>query len=200
MSDLRPEAVTRLATHLQRLPGIGPRTARILVEHLLVIDGVEVDALAQALAGLREAVRHCSQCFLLTEDDPCPVCSDPGRDHTVILVVEAPTTAWAVEATHQFGGVFHALLGHLSPLHGVGPEDLTIDALVERVRSSDVKEVILATDPTVEGETTAMYIARRLRDCSVQISRPASGIPVGGELAAVDRLTLAMALESRREV
>jgi len=145
-------------------------------------------------------IRHCSQCFLLTENDPCLICSDESRDHGVILVIEAPTTAWAVEATHQFNGVFHALLGHLSPLHGVGPEDLTIDALIERVRSGEVHEVILATDPTVEGETTALYIARRLKDLPVQISRPASGIPVGGELAAVDRLTLAMALESRREV
>ena len=199
MPDLKPEAVTRLAGYLERLPGVGPRTARALVEHLLVVDEGEVDALAQALADLRGAVCHCSQCFLLTENDPCPVCSDPGRDHDIILVIEEPTTAWVVEATHQFSGVFHALLGHLSPLHGVGPEDLTINALIERVRSSDVKEVILATDPTVEGETTALYIARRLQGLSVQISRPASGIPVGGELAAVDRLTLAMALESRRE-
>lgn len=200
MLDLRPEAVTRLATHLERLPGVGPRTARALVEHLLIVEEAEVEALAQALADLRGSVCHCSRCFLLTADDPCPVCSDPGRDRGVILVVEEPTTAWAVEATHQFNGVFHALLGHLSPLHGVGPEDLTIDALVDRVRSDEVREVILATDPTVEGETTALYIARRLKDFPVQISRPASGIPVGGELAAVDRLTLAMALESRREV
>ncbi len=200
MPDLRPEAVTRLASHLERLPGVGPRTARVLVEHLLVADESEVDALAQALADLRGAVCHCSRCFLLTESDPCPVCSDPGRDQGVILVIEEPTTAWAVEATHQFNGVFHALLGHLSPLHGVGPEDLTIDALIDRVRSDEVHEVILATDPTVEGETTALYIARRLKDFPVQISRPASGIPVGGELAAVDRLTLAMALESRRKV
>ena len=200
MSDLRPEAVTRLASHLERLPGVGPRTARALVEHLLVVDEGEVDALAKALADLRGAVCHCSRCFLLTENDPCPVCSDPGRDQGVILVVEEPTTAWAVEATHQFNGVFHALLRHLSPLHGVGPEDLTIDALIDRVHADDVREVILATDPTVEGETTALYIARRLKDFPVQISRPASGIPVGGELAAVDRLTLAMALESRREV
>ncbi|RLE20569.1 MAG: recombination protein RecR [Acidobacteria bacterium] len=200
MTDLRPEAVSRLASHLERLPGVGTRTARALVEHLLVVDEGEVDGLAQALAQLRGAVRHCSQCFLLTENDPCLICSDESRDHGVILVVEAPTTAWAVEATHQFNGVFHALLGHLSPLHGVGPDDLTIDALIDRVRSDEVHEVILATDPTVEGETTALYIARRLKDLPVQISRPASGIPVGGELAAVDRLTLAMALESRREV
>lgn len=200
MTDLRPEAVSRLASHLERLPGVGTRTARALVEHLLVVDEAEVEGLAQALEGLRGAICHCSQCFLLTENDPCMICSDESRDHGVILVIEAPTTAWAVEATHQFNGVFHALLGHLSPLHGVGPEDLTIDALVDRVRSHDVQEVILATDPTVEGETTALYIARRLKEFPVHISRPASGIPVGGELAAVDRLTLAMALESRREV
>ncbi len=200
MSDLRPEAVLRLISRLERLPGIGPRSARALVEHLLTVDEAEVDALAGALAGLRDGVRHCSRCFLLTEDDPCPVCSDPDRDHGVILVIEEPTTAWAVEATRQFRGVFHALLGHLSPLHGVGPEDLTIGALVERVRSGGVHEVILATDPTVEGETTALFIARRLSEFPIDITRPAAGIPVGGELAAVDRLTLATALETRRKV
>lgn len=200
MADLRPPAVIQLARHLERLPGIGRRTAAALVEHLLTVDADRVEALAVALAGLREAVRHCERCFSLTEHSPCPVCSDPGRDRTRILVVEAPTTVWAVESTGEYRGEYHVLLGHLSPLHGVGPEDLTIEALAARVASDPVEEVILATDPTVEGETTARYIARVLTGRNVTVTRPASGIPVGGELAAVDRLTLAQALQLRRSL
>lgn len=198
--DLRPPAVRALIAHLERLPGVGPRTARVLVEHLLTVEPSEVQGLAEALAGLRNEVRLCSVCSLLTQHDPCPVCSDPGRDRSLLLVVEEPTTAWSVEATREYRGLYHALLGHLSPLHGVGPEDLTIDRLEERCREGEVKEVIVATDPTVEGETTALYIMRRLRPLGVEVSRPASGIPVGGELAAVDQLTLAQALLLRRKV
>jgi recombination protein RecR len=198
--DLRPPTVRNLLQHLERLPGVGPRTAQRLAEHLLTSDPNEIAAFAEILSGLRESVRLCSDCCLLTEDDPCAVCADPGRDRRVILVVEEPTTAWSVEATGEYGGLYHALLGHLSPLHGVGPDDLTITQLEERCRSGDVEEVILATDSTVEGETTALYIARRLRPLGVKVSRPASGIPVGGEVAAVDRVTLAQALQLRRTV
>ena len=198
--DLRPPSVRLLLDHLGRLPGVGPRTAQRLAEHLLTVDPTELEAFAAVLSRLRETVHLCSNCCLLTEDDPCIVCSDPGRDRTLILVVEEPTTAWAVEATGEYQGLYHALLGHLSPLHGVGPEDLTIDHLVERCRPGDVSEVILATDPTVEGETTALFIARRLQPLGVTVSRPASGIPVGGEVASVDRVTLSQALQLRRLV
>jgi len=198
--ELRPRAVRRLLEQLERLPGIGPRTARALVEHLLTVDAGEVAELAESLAALRREVRLCEQCFLLTEEERCPVCLDPGRDRSTILVVEEPTTAWAVEATREYRGLYHALLGHLSPLHGVGPEDLTIDRLEERCRGGEVREVILATNPTVEGETTALYIVRRLQPLGLTVSRPASGIPVGGELSAVDQLTLAQALQLRRKV
>jgi recombination protein RecR len=198
--DLRPPTVRVLLQHLERLPGVGPRTAQRLAEHLLTVDPGDLQAFAHVLGRLREAVALCSSCSLLTETDPCVVCSDPGRDHRVILVVEEPTTAWAVEATGEFRGLYHALLGHLSPLHGVGPEDLTIDRLEERCRGSAVGEVILATDPTVEGETTALYISRRLQPLGVKVSRPASGIPIGGEVASVDRVTLAQALQLRRPV
>jgi len=166
----------------------------------LTADPAEVSALAAALDRLHERVRLCSVCSMLTENDPCPVCSDPDRDRATILVVETPTTVWSVEDTRQYHGLYHVLLGHLSPLHGVGPDDLTIDSLIERCRPPEVTEVILATDPTVEGETTAVYIAKRLADFEVAVSRPASGIPVGGELAAVDQLTLTQALQSRRKV
>jgi len=198
--DLRPPTVRALLQHLERLPGVGPRTAHRLAEHLLTVDPGDLQAFADILGKLRQSVHLCSSCSLLTESDPCVVCSDPGRDQTVILVVEEPTTAWAVEATGEFRGRYHALLGHLSPLHGVGPEDLTIDRLEERCRTAGVEEVILATDPTVEGETTALYISRRLQPLGVRVSRPASGIPVGGEVASVDRVTLAQALQTRRPV
>jgi recombination protein RecR len=198
--ELRPLAVRVLLERLQRLPGVGPRTARVLVEHLLTVDPVEVEELAAGLASLRSAVRLCSVCSLLTEVDPCPVCSDPGRDRGLLLVVEEPTTAWSVEATHEYRGLYHALLGHLSPLHGVGPEQLTIDRLEQRCRAGGLREVIVATNPTVEGETTALYIVRRLHPLGIAVSRPASGIPVGGELASVDQLTLAQALALRRSI
>ena len=198
--DLRPPTVRSLLQHLERLPGVGPRTAQRLAEHLLTIDANELESFASVLAGLREAVQLCSECCLLTETDPCAVCEDPGRDRGTILVVEEPTTAWAVEATGDYRGLYHALLGHLSPLHGVGPDDLTIARLEERCRAGGVTEVILATDPTVEGETTALFIARRLQPLGVGVSRPASGIPVGGEVAAVDRVTLTQALKLRRKI
>ena len=198
--DLRPTTVRTLLEHLERLPGIGPRTAQRLAEHLLTADPEELESFASTLADLRQSVRLCSSCCLLTEVDPCAVCSDPGRERGQILVVEEPTTAWAVEATGEFKGLYHALLGHLSPLHGVGPDDLSIARLEERCRSGEIDEVILATNPTVEGETTALYIARRLQPLGVEISLPASGIPVGGEVASVDRVTLAQALQLRRRV
>jgi recombination protein RecR len=198
--DLRPAAVRILLEHLGRLPGVGPRTARGLAEHLLTADPAEVSGLAAALDQLHTRVRLCSVCSSLTEDDPCPVCADSDRDRGTILVVETPTTVWSVEDTRQYHGLYHVLLGHLSPLHGVGPDDLTIERLVDRCRGDEVREVILATDPTVEGETTALFISRRLESLEIEVSRPASGIPVGGEIASADVLTLAQALQSRRKV
>jgi len=171
-----------------------------MVEHLLQTAPEEVEDLALSLADLHRKIRHCSQCFLLTEQDVCSICSDASRDRGIILVLESPMTAWAVEETHEFNGLYHALLGHLSPLHGVGPDDLTIGPLLERIERDKPREIILGTNPTVEGETTALYIARRLEGMSLRISRPASGIPVGGELASVDRLTLAQALHRRRDL
>ncbi len=198
--DLTPPTVRELLQRLGRLPGIGPRSARRIAEHLLTVSESEVEALAGLLAGLRDRVHLCSRCFLLTETDPCPVCTDPGRDRSVILVVEEPTTAWSVEATGEYHGLYHALLGRLSPLHGIGPDDLTIEPLLARIREGTVREVILATDPTVEGETTALYVARLLKPLGIAVSRPAAGVPVGGELGSVDRVTLSQALQLRREL
>ena len=198
--ELRPRTVRALLQHLERLPGVGPRTALRLAEHLLTVDPGEVATLAELLTSLRDKVRLCSSCCLLSEDELCAVCADPDRDRSLILVVEEPTTAWAVEATGEYRGLYHALLGHLSPLHGIGPDDLSIDRLEARCRGSEIREVILATDPTVEGETTALYISRRLQPLGIRVSRPASGIPVGGEVATVDRVTLAQALQLRRPI
>jgi recombination protein RecR len=198
--DLRPPHVRTLLGLLQRLPGVGPRTARHLVEHLLTMPTEEVASLAATLASLRSVVRHCSRCSMLTESDPCTVCSDPSRNQAVILVVEEPTAVWSVEGTGEYHGLYHALLGHLSPLRGIGPDDLTIDQLLARVGGGEVREVILATNPTVEGETTALFIARRLQPLGVELTRLASGIPVGGEVAAVDQVTLAQALQLRRRL
>ncbi len=195
--ELRPPAVRELLEQLEQLPGVGPRTATRLVQHLVRAPQPS-RRLAEALAHVADAVRHCSTCFLLTEDDPCPVCRDPRRDRAVICVVEDPLNAWAVEATAEFGGLYHVLGGTLDPLHGIGPDELTIAGLLDRVRSGGVREVILATNPTVEGEATAHYLARALRPLGCAVSRIAFGLPAGGEISYADSVTLTRALAGRR--
>jgi recombination protein RecR len=195
--ELRPPSVRELLDQLEQLPGVGPRTATRLVQYLVRHpDGARL--LAQALSKGAEAVRHCSVCFLLTEDDPCPLCRDESRDRGVICVVEDPLNAWAVEATGEYRGAFHVLGGTLDPLHGVGPEELTVAALLTRVRGGGVREVILATNPTVEGEATAYYLARVLRATGPAVTRIAFGLPAGGEISYADQVTLTRALAGRR--
>jgi recombination protein RecR len=195
--DLKPPTVRALLEELQQLPGVGPRSATRLVQHLLRrADGAQ--RLATALAAAAGRVRHCGTCFLLTEDDPCAVCRDETRDRSVLCVVEDPLNAWAIDATGEFHGVFHVLGGALDPLHGIGPEELTVAVLLRRVREGGIKEVILATNPTVEGEATAHYLARALRPLGVAISRIAFGLPAGGEISYADQVTLARALSGRR--
>lgn len=195
--DLRPVTVRGLIEELEQLPGIGPRTAHRLVEHLVRLPA-SAKRLAAALDTAAEAVRHCGSCFLLSESDPCVVCADEGRDRTVICVVEEPLNAWAVEATGEFRGLYHVLLGALDPLHGIGPEELTAARLVQRVEEGGVREVILATNPTVEGEATAHYVAGILRNRGVSITRIAFGLPAGGEISYADQVTLIRALAGRR--
>jgi recombination protein RecR len=195
--ELRPPAVRELLEQLEQLPGVGPRTATRLVQHMVRAPQPS-RRLAEALAHVADAVRHCSTCFLLTEDDPCPVCRDEGRDRAVICVVEDPLNAWAVEATAEFGGLYHVLGGTLDPLHGIGPDELTIAGLLDRVRAGGVREVILATNPTVEGEATAHYVARALRPLGCGVSRIAFGLPAGGEISYADSVTLTRALAGRR--
>ncbi len=195
--DLRPPTVRALVAELEQLPGVGPRTAQRLVDHLVRLPEAS-RRLAAALVRVADTVRHCQTCFLLSETDPCPVCQDEVRDRGLICVVEDPLNAWAVEATGEFRGVYHVLLGALDPLHGVGPDQLTTPQLVARVAAGGVREVILATNPTVEGEATAHYVAGILRAHAVAVSRIAFGLPAGGEIAYADQVTLQRALAGRR--
>jgi recombination protein RecR len=197
--DLRPPSVRELLQELEQLPGVGPRTAVRLVQHLLQT-GERTQRLAAALERAGGKVRRCTVCYLPSEDETCPACRDEGRDHGVICVVEDALNAWAIEATGEFRGVYHVLLGALDPLHGVGPDELTTAPLFDRVRSGAVSEVILATNPTVEGEATAHYLAQLARQHRVKPSRLTHGVPLGGELEYVDRGTLSHAFGSRSEM
>lgn len=194
--DLRPPSVRALMEELQKLPGVGPRSAVRMAQYLLR-EREEALRLSQTLAQAHERVGFCPTCFLLAEGS-CPVCDDPGRDRTVICVVEEPVNAWAIEATGEFKGLYHVLLGTLDPLRGIGPEELTVAKLVDRVAAGGVQEVILATNLTVEGEATAHFLVQLLRPKGVKTSRIAFGLPAGGEISYADTVTLARALVARR--
>jgi recombination protein RecR len=191
--------VERVIAELSKLPSIGRKTAQRLAFHLLKVAPQEVDALAQALSDLPRKVRYCSNCFHLTEDDPCAICSDAGRDRSRICVVEDPVNVIALDRTGAFKGTYHVLGGALSPLRDIGPEDLRIESLLQRVRQGGVRELILATNPNVEGEATAVYLSRVLAGEEVRITRLAQGLPAGGDLEFTDDLTLLKAFEGRRD-
>ena len=192
--------IARLIGELTKLPGIGPKTAARLTYFLLRQPLEEVKALAQALVALKEQTVLCSKCQNLSEADPCPLCSNPQRDLSLICVVEEPLDILALERTGKFKGLYHVLHGVLSPLDGVGPDNLKIRELVERLKKGRVKEVILATNPNLEGETTALYIHRLLLPLGVRVTRLARGLPVGADLEYADDVTLTQALEGRREI
>jgi len=194
-------AIDDLATELARLPGIGRKTALRLTYYLLRQPPEQSRRLASALVTLGERVRTCSRCFNLTEDEVCSICRDPRRDPTLICVVEQASDIGAIERAGEFRGLYHVLGGRLSPLDGVGPADLTVDALVDRVRPGDaamVREVILATNPSLEGEATALFVQTQLGPTGVAVSRIARGLPVGGDLEYADGVTIAQALSARR--
>jgi len=194
-------ALDELLAALRCLPGVGPKTAQRMALHLLEKNPEGADRLAQAIRDARERVGNCSQCRNLTESDPCRICSDASRNHGQLCVVESPMDVLAVEQSGSYRGQYFVLRGHLSPMDGVGPEDIGVPALLARVQSSgDIQEVILATNPTVEGEATAHYLADRLRECGVDVTRLAQGMPSGGELEFLDGLTLSQAFRSRRQV
>jgi recombination protein RecR len=192
-------AIDDLATELSRLPGIGRKTALRLTYHLLRQSPDQTRRLATALLTLGERVRPCRRCFNLTEDELCSVCRDPRRDPTVVCVVEQASDIGAIERAGEFRGVYHVLGGRLSPLDGVGPDDLTVEALVTRLAETpDVQEVIIATNPSLEGEATALYVQGQIAPRGVAVSRIARGLPVGGDLEYADGVTIAQALSARR--
>lgn len=200
MSQAIPEPVTRLIEALSRLPGVGPKTASRLTYFLLrAPDEVSVK-LAEALQALKSHTRFCSVCFNITVADPCPICSDPRRNHQVIAVVEEPLDVLAIERTGSYDGVYHVLHGAISPVNGIGPDQLRIKELVGRVAQGDALEIIIATNPGLEGDATAMYIQRELAGKGVKVTRLARGLPVGGDLEYVDAVTLTRALQGRSEL
>lgn len=191
-------AIDDLAAELAKLPGIGRKTALRLTYHLLKQPPEQSRRLAHALATLTERVRPCTSCFNLTEEELCSICRDPRRDRTVICAVEQSSDIGAIERAGEFRGVYHVLGGRLSPLDGVGPEDLTVDQLVRRASEGDTREVIIATNPSLEGEATALYLQRQLSALPVTVTRIARGLPVGGDLEYADGVTIAQALAARR--
>jgi len=193
-------AIDDLAAELAKLPGIGRKTALRLTYHLLKQPAMQSRRLADALVTLTERVRPCARCFNLTEGELCSICSDPRRDESVVCVVEEASDISAIERAGEFRGLYHVLGGRLSPLDGVGPEDLTIENLVARVANNDIREVILATNPSLEGEATALYVQRQLASRSVTVTRIARGLPVGGDLEYADGVTIAQALAARRSM
>ena len=192
--------IARLLEELERLPGIGPKSAQRLAYHILRGDSEAAERLADAIVEVKQSIRFCSRCFNFAETDLCDICADPQRDASAICVVEEPRDVVAIERTGEFRGTYHVLQGAISPIDGIGPEQLRVRELVDRVSGGEVTEVILATNPNVEGETTALYIARLLKPLSIKVTRIASGLPVGGDLEYADEVTLGRALEARREM
>ncbi|MEK6665756.1 MAG: recombination mediator RecR [candidate division NC10 bacterium] len=195
-----PEPVARLIEALQKLPGIGPKTAQRLTFFLLKRPPEEVTALSEALVRVKAQIVNCSGCFNVTEEDPCRICTDPARDPKSLCVVEEPNDLLAIERTGQYRGRYHVLLGALSPLDGIGPEDLRVRELLARLETQPVDEVILATNPNVEGEATAIYLAKLLKPLVGRVTRIARGLPVGGDIEYADEVTLGKALEGRKEM
>ena len=192
--------LTQLMEQFRALPGIGAKTAARLAYHVLDMDMERAQRLASAIVEAKRKIGFCSTCFNLTDTDPCAICTAEKRDHSVVCVVEQPPDVAAMERMNDYDGMYHVLHGALSPLEGVGPNDLRIKELVTRVGTTDVQEVIMATNPNVEGEATAMYIAKLLKPMGVRVTRIAHGLPVGGDLEYADEVTLSRAMENRREI
>jgi recombination protein RecR len=193
-------AVQELIDCLGRLPGIGPKSAQRVAFHLLKVDKEEANRLARAIVEVKEKVSFCTRCFNIAEGELCTICADPRRDEHVLCVVEEPRDVVAIERTREFRGRYHVLQGAIDHLQGVGPDQLKIRELIQRVGAEGITEVILCTNPNTEGEVTALYIARMLKPFGIRVTRIASGLPVGGDLEYADELTLGRALEGRRDV
>ncbi|MBR6552475.1 MAG: recombination protein RecR [Clostridia bacterium] len=193
-------ALEKLVEQFQKIPSIGRKTAQRMAFHVLDLPENEAKEFADAIMEAHTKIHHCSLCHNLTENELCPICESATRDHSLLCVVEDPRDVPALERTREFSGVYHVLHGTISPMNGVGPEQLTIKSLVERVSKGEVKEVIMATNPTLEGDTTAMYIGKLLKPFEVKVTRLAYGIPVGADIEYADDVTLLRALEGRREL
>jgi len=193
-----PDPLVRLIEELQRLPGVGPKGAQRLAFFLLKTPREHTDRLVEAIHDVKEHITYCSECSNITDSDPCTYCRSEDRDHRLICVVEEPQNVSVIEKTREFNGVYHVLMGALSPLQGIGPDDLKIKGLLARI-GNGVSEVILATNPNVEGEATALYLARLLKPLGVRVTRIAMGIPVGSDLEYADEVTMTRAMEGRRE-
>ncbi len=200
ISSAIPRPVQALIDEFSRLPGIGPKTASRLTYFLLRQPAEQTHALAEALATLKEQIRFCSVCFNMTESDPCPLCNDAQRDAASLCVVEEPLDVIAIERTRSFRGRYHVLHGAISPVDDIGPDDLRIKELLSRLRDGKLKEVIIATNPSYEGEATAMYLHKQIAPLGLKVTRLARGLPVGGDLEYADETTLARALEGRSEM
>jgi recombination protein RecR len=194
-----PEPVSRLIAELKELPGIGAKSAQRIAFHILRSNNDDAEQLARAIVDVKEKIVTCSTCNNVTDEDPCGYCTSPNRSSKVICVVEEPPNVVAIEKTHEFKGRYHVLMGSLSPLQGIGPEQLKIAGLLERLAGGEAEEVILATNPNVEGEATAIYLSKLIKPLGVRVTRIAMGVPVGSELDYADEVTMGKALEGRRE-
>ena len=191
---------SKLIEVFQKMPGVGHKSAVRMAYHVLSLSKDETDDIINAISDAKEKIRYCSQCYNITESDPCEICSNHKRDHSVICVMEQAKDVIALEKTREFFGVYHVLHGSISPMDGIGPEDLRIKELVARIADGSVKEVIMANSPSIEGEATAMYISRLIKPFGVKVTRIAYGLPVGGDLEYADQVTLVKAIEGRHEI
>lgn len=198
--ELYSGPINNLISELAALPGIGEKSAQRLAFHLINMPAGKVNRLAGTIMEAKQKVRYCSECFTLTDNEICPVCSNERRDHSLIMVVENPRDLAAYEKTGKYQGVYHVLHGAISPMIGIGPNDIKLKELLERLKEQEVKEVIIATNSSLEGETTAMYISKLVKPLGILVTRIASGVPVGGDLECIDEVTLLRALEGRTEL
>ena len=192
--------IERLIENFEKLPSIGHKTATRLAFHMLNLKEEDTKEFINSIIEAKKNLKYCSKCFNITDTDPCPICSSPKRDQSTICVVEDVKDVVAMEKTHEFKGVYHVLHGSISPMNGIGPEDIKIKELLERLKDIDVKEIIIATNPRVEGEATAIYLSKLIKPIGIKVTRIAHGIPVGGDLEYTDEVTLSKALEGRREI
>ena len=198
--SLYSPSIEKLIESFERLPSIGHKTAARLAFYMLNCSEEETNEFISSIVNAKKNLKYCSKCFNISDTDPCSICSNPKRDESVICVVEDVRDIVAMEKTHEFKGVYHVLHGSISPMNGIGPEDIKIKELLERLKDTDVKEIIIATNPRVEGEATAMYLSKLIKPLGIKVTRIAHGIPVGGDLEYTDEVTLSKALEGRREI